>query len=66
MVECFLAYLNSEVYIIPVELRDEFYDTPSYKRYDVFRTYYFPEDSIIDTVLIEQSDMNALVDGDFE
>ncbi len=64
--ECFVANLDQETYIIPVELRDKFDGTNYYDRKSIFSQYVLPDDVILDSVFVDEYDMQCLLDGDLE
>ena len=63
--ECFIANLEGEVYIIPIEKRDEFDGTPYYDRSKRFGNYILPDEAVLDLVLVDETDMENIIDGWF-
>lgn len=64
-VSCFLAILEGEVFIIPQELYDNFCGTSFYDRSREFSNYALTDGVILEDILIDESDMDSIIEGDF-
>jgi hypothetical protein len=64
-IDCFLAIFECNLYLIPQELRDVFDTTSPSDRDTVFSKYLLSDDVILESVLIEDLDMQSIIDGDF-
>ena len=64
-IECFIATFEGIIYVIPIEFRDEFDGTPYHEREKRFGNYILPDEGILDSVLVEEYDMENIIDGWF-
>lgn len=59
-IECFVANIGGNVYVVPNNLRERF-DIDPEERF--FEKYILPEDGIMDDVLVDKHDLENLLDG---
>lgn len=64
-IECFLAVMEGDCYLIPSELRDNFDGTSFYDRRKEFSNYIIPDGAIIEEILVNDHDLEELIAGDF-
>lgn len=65
-ISCFLVVMNRTTFLIPSDMRDEFDGVRSYERNRIFESYIVPEEAIIDEIMVEEADIEALKDGMYE
>lgn len=65
-IECFVASLEGCIYVVPVDLREKFEGTDYYDRKKSFFQYILPDDAILDSVFVDEYDMQCLIDGDLD
>ena len=65
-IKCFLAVLEGKTYVVPHTLSDDFESSRTYERERRFGNYILSEEGFINDILVEESDLQSLIDGDFD